>query len=198
MQLLKITSSPMKYEFEVESARLEYQQDFTPSCDVDTSASEMSINSENAQIHIDTYEARKSLGIANIDDCIQQYAAKGKEHINKLTQEYVQIGKSLSQIQNDVGIGDIVRQKMLEQPELVTTFLPDTGAELTYEPGKLDMSYKPADVSLNWQTEETSLRYQPGSFKMKIIEYPHIDIEYLGGPMYVPPSADPNYEETKA
>jgi len=85
---------------------------------------------------------------------------------------------------------------MLEQPMLYTTVLPSTGAEISCEPAQLDINYNPGDVSADWQIKDTSYVFQPGSFHMKIVEYPDTDIEYLGGPLYVPPSADPNYEKT--
>jgi len=195
MQLLKISTTPMKYELEVESAKLEYKQEVNPSCDITTTPSQLEIRSQNAEIHIDTYEARKSLGLLNIDDSIQQYAAKGKEHISKQTQEYVQFGEAMANIQDGTDIGDIVRQKMLEQPELYTTFLPSAPAELSYVPAELDINYKTSDVNLDWQIKDSSISYKPGSVHMKIVEYARIDIQYLGGPMYVPPSADPDYEK---
>ena len=185
----------MKYELEVESAKLEYKQEANPSCDIITTPSQLKIQSQNAEIHIDTYEARKSLGLLNIDDSIQQYAAKGKEHISKQTQEYVQFGEAMADIQNGTDIGDIVRQKMLEQPELYTTFLPSAPAELSFVPAQTDISYKPGDVNLDWQIKDSSISYKPGSVRMKIIEYAHVEIKYLGGPMYAPPSADPDYEK---
>lgn len=196
MQLLSITTTPMKYELEVESAKLEYEQDVIPSCDINTTASKLELRSQNAKINIDTYEARKSLGLTNINDSIMEYAAKGKEHISEQIREYVQIGQAMAEIQNGTDIGDIVRQKMLEQPELYTAFLPSADAELTHSPAQLQMNYQPSDVNLNWQIKDNSFNYKPGSVRMKIVEYSHVDIEYLGGPMYVPPSADPNYENT--
>lgn len=195
MQLLKITSTPMKYELEVENAKLEYQIDVTPSCDITTSASQLQIRSEASKVQIDTYEARKSLGLTNIGDSVQQYAAKGKEHINNQIREYVQTGQAMGDIQNGTEIADIARQKMLQQPELYTQFLPSASADISFTPAKLEMNYTPADVSLDWQVKENTYNFQAGSVHMKIVEYAHVDIEYLGGPMYVPPSADPNKKE---
>ena len=154
------------------------------------------INTQNADIKIDTYQARKSLGLVNLEDSVKQYSQKGKEHITKLIQEYVQTGKALGKIQDGVDIGDVIRQKIIEMPMLYTTTLPSAGADISCEPASIDMSYEPGDVSLNWQINDTSYVYQPGSFRMKIVEYPHVDVEYLGGPMYVPPSANPDFKET--
>jgi len=198
MQLLQITSTPMRYELQVENAKLEYQQDVTPSAKVETTPSELTIHSKSVEVRIDTYQARKSLGILKIGDSIKQCAQKGMEHINDQTREYVEIGKAMGNIQDGTTIGDIVRQKMLQQPEMYTAFLPSGGADISWSPAELDVNYRPGDVNYDWQIKDTDYNYRAGSVHMKIVEYAHVDIEYLGGPMYVPPSADPEYEEVKA
>jgi|GEM_PF-3586717 len=64
MQLLRITTTPIKYEFQVENPKLEYQQDVTPSSNITISPSRLNIQSQNAEIQINTYEARKSIGLS--------------------------------------------------------------------------------------------------------------------------------------
>ena len=39
------------------------------------------------------------------------------------------------------------------------------------------------------------MNYIPGKFNFSITQYPEVKIEYLGEPVYVPKSADPNYDE---
>ena len=38
----------------------------------------------------------------------------------------------------------------------------------------------------------------PGDIEMSITQQPDVLIEYVGGPIYVPPSADPNYVDVRA
>ncbi len=196
MQLLKITTTPMKYELEIEHARLEHNSDFQPTADVTTTKPELRIKSKNAEARIDTYEARRSLGIQKIGDYIDSAAQNGKEAINQKTREYVEIGKEMSNTYAGATISNIYSQKMLNQSsQLVTVFLPSTGADISWNPAELSMSYEPGDVSLDWDTSSGMLSYVPGSVRMKILEYADISIEYLGEPLYVPPSANPDYVE---
>jgi len=196
VQLLQITTTPIKYELEIENSKLEYKQDFIPSADVTTKPAKLNVDKiQNVAVNIDTYEARKSLGMQNVADLIKQNAQKSKDHILEQTREYVEIGQQMSNIQDGVSVAEIFKSRMLEQPELYTAFLPSGGANLTWSPAKLDMSYDAGSMQYNWQINSNELSYIPGSIRMKISEYPSIEIEYLGGPMYVPPSASPNYEE---
>lgn len=196
MQLLKITTNPLKYELQIERAKLEYNQDLIPTANMQSHAAQLKIEKiENTKVEIDTYEARKSLGQMSAGDSIELNAREGEAHINELTREYVEIGKAMSNVQNSVSIGDVVRSKMLEQPELYTAYLPSAGAELTWSPAQLEISFEPPEAVTDWQIAANQFNFVPGSIELSISEYASINIEYLGGPMYVPPSASPDYDE---
>lgn len=191
----------MKYELEIEHAKLEHQQEFMSEAKMTTTAPKLSIQSSNAEVQIDTYEARKSLGLQRIGDFIDMEAQNGKDSINQKTREYVEIGKEMSNIHENATIPSIYQQKMLSEAtsgSLYTAFLPSSGADISWKPAEISMSYDAGDISTDWQIAQNTMSYVPGSVRMKILEYADVNIEYLGGPMYVPPSADPNYVETEA
>ena len=39
------------------------------------------------------------------------------------------------------------------------------------------------------------MKFVPGSVNFKVTQWNEVEIDYIGGPVYVPRSADPNYEE---
>ena len=45
------------------------------------------------------------------------------------------------------------------------------------------------------KVQKTESVYVPGELNVNVEQYPRVDIEYIGEPMYVPPSANPAYEE---
>ena len=110
----------------------------------------------------------------------------------------VQFGNQISQIQDGVSISQVVQQKMLEQPTTYTTFIPSAGIDISWQPQQLNLDYQPTQLEFDWQTMKNSMEYVPGKYQMDILQYPKVQIEYLGTPTYVPPSADPNYEEQSA
>ncbi len=196
MQLLKITTTPMKYELETTPARLEYKQDFLPHANTHTTPSELKIKTKPAELRLDTYEARKSLGFATIRDRVRMAAEKSLSIFAQNIRRTVEEGKQMAKIEDGVTIGQIIRDKMLQQPQIYTAFLPSTGADISWEPPHISVENTAGSVEFDWQIEPLKLQYIPGSVEMRIIEYAHVDIEYLGSPMYIPPSADPNYEES--
>lgn len=190
-QLLRITSTPIKYELEVEHPKLEIKRE-DPSASVDTKPAKLTItNMKDTSVNISTYQARKSLGIMDSADFTAQNAAESQQALTKQIGEYVQIGNQTSQIQDGVTVGDIYRSKMMDSTnyQLYTAYLPSGGADLTWNPAQLDMNYQPGDVSVDWDVSANEFNFIPGSIRMKVTQLASVNIEYLGGPLYFPPSA---------
>ena len=190
-QLLRITSTPIKYELEVEHPKLEIKRE-NPSASVDTKPAKLTItNMKDTSVNISTYQARKSLGIMDFADFTAQNAAESQQALTKQIGEYVQIGNQASQIQDGVTVGDIYRSKMMDSTnyQLYTAYLPSGGADLTWNPAQLDMNYQPGDVSVDWDVSANEFNFIPGSIRMKVTQLASVNIEYLGGPLYFPPSA---------
>jgi len=198
-QLLRITTTPMKYELEVEHPKLEYKQS-NPSISVETKQARLTVDSStDTSVNIDTYQARKSLGVMDATDFTAQNATDSKQALTKQIGEYVDIGNQISQIQNGVSIADIYRSKLTDSSyELQTAFLPSTGADLTWNPPELNMNFEPGDVNIDWNVQENEYNYIPGSVRMKITQMASVNIEYLGGPLYFPPSVAQKLEAENA
>ncbi len=192
-QVLQISVTPAKYEMEIERARLEVQQNFIPKANVAAKPARLDTKTENAKVQMDGYQMRRSLGFNNTADWAKMSAERGKKSIRQTTREYVEMGNEMSKIHEGVTIGQIIEQKMLEQPSLYTAFLPSTGTEISWLPHKIKTDYKEGSLDYNWQDAKNVMNYVPGSVRMNMIQYPSVEIKYTGRPMYIPPSADPEY-----
>ena len=170
MQLLKITSVPLEYEIHTEAARLEMKQAQNPSHVMTKNPSGWTMHARNIQVRMDTTELRASLNMRNSMDFARYYGSQGRQAAYQAVGEAVQFGNQMQQIQDGVSIGQIIRQRLLQQPETYTTFLPSAGT----------------DIQMN---------FIPGKFQFEITQYPDVRVEYLGKPTYVPPSASPDYVE---
>lgn len=60
---------------------------------------------------------------------------------------------------------------------------------------QLTFEYTPEEISFNWIRDERIIECTPGRVDFYITQYPEVLIDYLGGPIYCPPSSDPNYVE---
>ena len=123
---------------------------------------------------------------------------KIKDNFPEKSERTIAIVNQIAQIQDGVTISQIVRQRMLEQPTTYTTFLPAVGPDISWQPQELDLNYDPGSVTFDWKVMQNQMDYIPGKFQMNITQYPKVQIEYLGEPNYVPPSASPTYQEDEA
>lgn len=194
MQLIKITSTPIKYELTVERPRLVSKPADNAQMKQKTTQGSFDIKTQNVQVRLDTMEMRSSIGLKSAPKLIQEAASRGYQAADKAKSNYVDMGNQLSQIQTGVGVADVVKQRMLEQPVSQTVFLPSTGPVISWIPNQIEMKYNPGELSVNWKIMESTMDYVPGKFQMEILQYPKITIQYLGEPNYVPPSASPNYK----
>ena len=56
------------------------------------------------------------------------------------------------------------------------------------------MLFRSDKLNFDLKIANGNFEFIPGNIEMSITQHPDIMIEYIGGPIYVPPSADPNYE----
>lgn len=198
MQLINISSTPIEYKINIEPARLEMKQADNARHQMTLDPSQLSIQSRNTQVRLDTTQMRASLNLRNPGDFARYYGSQGNQTAYENIGERVQFGNQIARIQDGVSISQVVQQKALQQPTSYTTFIPSAGVDMSWQPAEINLDYKPTDLSFDWQTMKNIMEYVPGKYQMEILQYPKVSVEYLGTPTYVPPSADPNYEEKSA
>lgn len=196
MQLLKITSIPMKVELNIEKPQLEYRQS-RPELQIQAQPARLNIRSSSVKLTIDTYEGRRSLGQSGPVDASREAAARGREIAAQAAADYSEMGRQMMEIQKDGSISNILFQRLQTQPQTEIVYLPSVAACIEWIPGELKMEYEPGDLSIDLEKKETEGHYQPGHVGLEVAQYNRLEIEYLGSPVYVPPSADPLSEDKK-
>lgn len=196
MQLLKITNIPIEYEIKIQRPKLEMKQG-NSQIHMETQGGQVHMESENIKVRLDTYEARSSIGLKSSGDFADDLARQGKQAAADATAQYAEIGNRMAQIQHDATLADAVYPRMICQNSTAMVFLPATGPDITWEPNMLSMEYEPKELSMDPQVNPIEATYVPGGLSIEITQYPRVEFEYMGEPMYVPPSANPNYKEEK-
>lgn len=195
MNVLKITSTPIKLSMSSQRARLETQLP-TPQVDMEKAPGNLQMHSQNIKVNIDTYESRQTLGRRTSKDFLAYQAAKGQSAASDATARYVQVGNQMSQIQNGASIPDIIYMQMISkmQPKSDLEAVPLPAPDISWTPGKLDIDYSPSKLEFQTDLKGAQMSYVPGELSINVEQYPKVDIEYQGDPRYVPPSAAPGYE----
>ena len=73
-------------------------------------------------------------------------------------------------------------------------FIPNAPVDIQYQAPDLTIRYEMDKLNFDLKMEQGNFKFIPGDIQLSITQQPDVLIEYIGGPLYVPPSADPNYE----
>ncbi len=194
MQLIRIKTTPIEYQIKVQKAELKMDPKL-PKSEYQRTPAKMEIRQKNISMRMDSTAMRESLGIKTSETAARDRDADGAVAIKRATEEYVQIGNEMAKAYKGASIPDIMYNKLFQQPTTHQVFLPSVGPQISWDPAQLDLNYTPAKMDYKWDVGKAQFEYVPGSISVDITQYPSIEFEYLGGPRYVPASADPNYKE---
>lgn len=193
-QLIKITSVPIQYELKINNARLEYSRS-RAELEVSRNDGGLSIKSRPVKLNLDSTEARNSV-VPTTARSVAQTAQAGKEAAYSATAQMAQEGHLLlnAKIGEDV-IGQIMQQRTAAPTgEFQLGFTPSAPVDINYEAADLTINYEMDKLNFDLKIANGNFEFIPGNIEMSITQRPEVRIEYIGGPIYVPPSADPNYE----
>ena len=193
--LIEITTVPIQIEMKTTNAKLEYARG-TVEMEIKRDKGGLEIKSKPIRVNIDTFEARNSVTPTAVRS-IEQSAQKGREAAYQATAAYAQQGKLMMETKlGEEVITKFARQTM-DKPlsrELGMDFLPSVGPEITWDVGEMNIRYEMDKLNFDWKFGQGDFKFTPGDVELTVTQRPEVIIKYIGGPIYVPPSADPNYE----
>lgn len=192
--LIEITTIPIQIEMKTTHAKLEYTRG-TAEMEITRGENGLSIKSRPIKLNIDTYEARNSL-TPTLARYLEQGAQKGQQAAYEATATYARQGQLL--LETRVGeelVTQFAEEAMMKdvKTNVGLKFLPEHGADISWDPGEMNIRYEMDKLAIDWKLNEGSFEFTPGDIEFKIAQRPDVVIKYIGGPLYVPPSSDPNY-----
>lgn len=193
--LIEITTVPIEIEMRVTDAKLEYARG-TADLEISRDKGNLQIKSRPIRLNVDTFEARNSI-TPTTATAISQAAEKGTQASYEATAAYARQGKLL--LNAKVGEELITKFAAESQTKDVKTnvgiqFLPTVGAELSWDAADMQIRFEMDKLNFDWRMNQTSFEFTPGDIQFSVTQKPDVQFKYVGGPLYVPPSSDPNYE----
>jgi len=193
--LIEIKTVPIEIEMKVTDAKLEYARGVA---DLEISRNDggLQIKSRPIRLNMDTFEARNSI-VPSPARAIAQNADKGQQAAYEATAAYARQGKIL--LTAKVGQDAIAQIAAQQQSQNVMTnvgikFLPSVGPEMNWDAGDMQIRYEMDKLNFDWRMNHPTFEFTPGDIQISVTQQPNVEIKYVGGPLYVPPSSDPNYE----
>ena len=192
--LIEITTVPIQIEMKTTNAKLEYARG-TVEMEISRDKGGLNIKSRPIRVNIDTFEARNSI-TPTLARSLEQGAQKGQQAAYQATATYAQQGKLMMETKlGEEVITKFSRESLMKNVKDVgLTFLPSTGPEITWDVGEMNIRYEMDKLNFDWKFGEGDFKFTPGDIELTVTQRPEVIIKYVGGPIYVPPSADPNYE----
>ena len=193
--LIEIKTVPIEIEMKVSHAKLEYTRG-TADLEISRGEGGLSIKSRPIKLNIDTFEARNSV-VPTAMRSQQQAAQKGEQASYTATATYAQHGQMLL----NAKIGEELITKFAAEaamkdykPNVGLDFLPSVPPEISWDPGEMHIRYEMDKLNFDWRVDRPQFEFTPGDIELSVTQQPDVIIKYVGGPLYVPPSSDPNYE----
>jgi len=192
--LIEITTVPIQIEMKTTNARLEYARG-TAEMEISRNKGGLQIKSRPIRLNIDTFEARNSI-TPTLARSQEQNAQKGMEASYRATATFAQQGNLMMQTKlGEEVITKFSSQSLLDGVQDVgLKFLPTTGPDISWDPAEMNIRYEMDKLNFDWKIGGGSFEFIPGDIELTVTQRPEVIIKYIGGPIYVPPSADPNYE----
>lgn len=194
--LLKITTIPIEYELKVQNAKLEYKNS-TAKLEMNRDQGGMTIESRPSKLHIDSYDARNSICPTTMES-VRQSAAKGKTAAYEATATLAKEGALLLNARVSNPLDQIISQRaQMPTGEFGMKFLPTTGPEIEWSDPDLTIKYQTDKLSFDLRIANGDFEFIPGDVELSITQMPDVKIEYVGSPIYVPPSAANMFNHTQ-
>ncbi len=192
--LIEITTVPIKIEMKTTNAKLEYARG-TAEMEVSRDKGGLQIKSRPIRVNIDTFEARNSITPTAFRS-VEQSAQKGVQTAYKATAAFAQEGELMMKTKwGEEVITKLSKDSLMKGlKDIGLGFLPEVGPEITWDPGEMNIRYEMDKLNFDWKIGGGSFEFTPGDIELTVTQKPKVIIKYIGGPIYVPPSADPNYQ----
>lgn len=198
-QLLNITTVPFSMEAQVQHAKLEISVK-SPAVQVERVKGTYTVDHTYPRLLVDTFDARSSMGMKTALEASRESAAKSMQDAKEGVARIAQEGNSLMRIQDGVTIHDVavsrVMQRYKENSAFTIGAVPSVPASISWEPGMFSIDFNADQLHFNWDTQyKPEYQFTPASIHYKILQLAHCEIEFIGDPLYFPPSSAPNPDE---
>lgn len=198
-QLIKITTIPISIQLKTSKAQLKNsspEDSFgIPKLSIFHDKGGFKITSDPIKVRIDTLETKKSIGILTAQDSILKSAQDGIKIAYEATARYADEGNYLADTPTSQNpIPEIAKKYFNRDIQTMLAFIPSQEPNISWDGGTLNIQYNADDLNIDWESAHPEFEFIPPNIELTVLERPSVIIEYLGGPIYVPPSVDPNYE----
>lgn len=194
-QLLQIHTVPIKIEIQVTHAKIDISSQ-PASFNLTRNRGALSIDHSYPKLNIDCTAMRNSMNLKSPLELTRNFAQQGIQAVRDATERTAEerYAYLATQNKNAKPVCEMARSHIQHDVQLVPASIPSVRPQVNWEPQQLKMQYEKDRLVYDWRANHPEINATPGSVEFRIKQYPKTEITYIGKPIYVPPSADPEYE----
>lgn len=206
--LIEITSVPIEIRMKTTNASLEYTRG-TAEMEVSRSDKGIDIKSRPIKLKLDTFEQRSASehrrsaapataavtpqGVNEAPHALQTDRQAAYEATSAYSEEgQIMLNARFGQEAPHAVAADAAPQAAPREAEPLIE--AEALEEFGLEDGQMEIRYGMDKLNFDWKIDKGSFEFTPGDIEITVEQQPKVIIKYVGGPIYVPRSADPNYE----
>ena len=209
--LIEIQTVPIEIKMTTKHATMEYTRG-TAEMEISRSDSGgTDVRTRAIKVQMDKFEPRAGARAPRMPQNTQNQVqpAQNRQTAYAVTGTTARHGEILvnAKVGQDVlgqfGMGDTMRdvpealqtQAQGQQPQASAYEDPSgQGGDYELEEASMEIRYEMDKMNFDWKLEQGEFKFTPGDIEFSVEQRPDVVIKYIGGPIYVPPSADPDYE----
>ncbi len=194
--LLEITTVPISIEIKTNAGHFEPKEG-TAELKISREKGGIHIESQPVQVNIDSYETNRSFMDQGITNNSASYGQRVKSGGFSATARYSNNGNILLNAKLSEEASDEIGKIRLtsnERPPEHIKWVPEKKPKVKVPRAEMNIKYEMDKVKTEFEKNKEVMEFVPGSIELTVTQNPEMTIEYVGGPIYVPPSSDPNYE----
>lgn len=191
--VLEMRTIPISMEFKINKARYEIIKD-NASVEIKNNNGCIEMRMEPIKLNLDACE----LNSANKEKKSKVSLNYFKQNLKadyEATGSYSEEGNMTISIQiMGNPISDVALQKFNSDVSFNMGSSSVIDSDTSWDPKDMSIKYEIDKLNFDWKLNRPEINFIPGNIEFIIKEYPRVEINYIGTPIFVPPSADPNYK----
>ena len=211
--LIEIQTVPIEIKMTTKHATLEYTRG-TAEMEISRSDSGgTDVRTRAIKVQMDKFEPRAGARAPRMVQNTQNQVQPGQSRqtayaVTGTTARHGEIlvnAKVGQDVLGQFGVGDVMSDvpeafqapAQGQQPQPQESAYEDSSGQngdYELEDANMEIRYEMDKINFDWKLEQGEFKFTPGDIEFSVEQRPDVIIKYLGGPIYVPPSADPDYE----
>jgi len=193
--LLQIKAIPISIEYKINKARFE-AVNTQASVEISGGSHGLKMQMKPLKLKLDRVETGFSSDEINTKYVAENFTKNGVKVTYEAKNSYTEESENMLNISiMDNPIPEIAIKKFSSDVSFnLGTVSPINNNEISWEPQELTIRYEMDKLNFDWNIKRPEMNFIPGNIEFIIKEYPRLEINYIGKPIYVPASADPDYK----